>query len=122
LSNPKTIERLARHTGVHSLIENIPHRHDTQLGRRFGEHDLSGGQSQHIVVTRVFAKDAKLLILDEPSSNLDAKTEAELFAKFKDLAQEKRQSDLTSFSTVKMADRIIVLDNVTLSKPAHTES
>jgi ATP-binding cassette subfamily B protein len=89
LSNPKTIERLARHTGVHSLIENTPHRHDTQLGRRFGEHDLSGGQSQHIVVTRVFAKDAKLLILDEPSSNLDAKTEAELFAKFKDLAQGK---------------------------------
>ena len=111
LTDRKKIQDIARYTGVDKLIEKTPSGYDTLLGRRFGEHDLSGGQWQQIVIARAFARQAKLLILDEPSSNLDAEAEAELFARFRQLAKDKTTILISHrFSTVKMADRIIVLD------------
>jgi ATP-binding cassette subfamily B protein len=111
LTNREKIQEIARYTGVDKLIEKTPNGYDTLLGRQFGEHDLSGGQWQQIVIARAFARQARLLILDEPSSNLDAEAEAELFARFRHLAKDKTTILISHrFSTVKMADRIIVLD------------
>ena len=111
LNNRDQIEHIARYAGVNKLIEKMPQGYDTLLGRRFGEYDLSGGQWQQLAVARAFAREAQLLILDEPTSNLDAAAEYELFEHFRKLAQGKTTILISHrFSTVKMADRIIVLD------------
>ena len=111
LQDRDQVERVARHTGVDKMIEIMPQGYDTPLGRRFGRYDLSSGQWQQIAMARAFARDASLLILDEPTSNLDAMAEYELFNRFRKLA-EGRTTVLIShrFSTVRMADRIVVLD------------
>lgn len=105
------IEQVAQYAGVHEMIQSLPQGYDTLLGRRFGDYDPSDGQWQRIAVARAFARQATLLVLDEPTSNLDAVAEYELFTRFRQLA-DGRTTILIShrFSTVHMADRIIVLD------------
>lgn len=111
LNNRDQIEHIARYAGVNKLIERMPQGYDTLLGRRFGKYDLSGGQWQQLAVARAFARETQLLILDEPTSNLDAEVEYELFEHFRKLAQGKTTILISHrFSTVKMADRIIMLD------------
>jgi ATP-binding cassette, subfamily B, bacterial len=104
------IRELAATTGVAPLLESLPEGYDTWLGKRFGRHDLSTGQWQRLAVARAFARPASLLVLDEPSASLDARTEEELFRRFRELARG-RTAILVShrFSTVSMADRIVVL-------------
>jgi ATP-binding cassette subfamily B protein len=105
------IERIARLANVHDTIIAMPRGYDTFLGRRFGEYDLSQGQWQQLAVARAFAReDASLLILDEPTSNLDARAEYELFCRFRELAAGRTTILISHrFSTVSMADRILVL-------------
>jgi len=104
-------ERLANDAGAGKLIESLPQGYDTFLGKRFGKHDLSGGQWQQLAVARALARDAKLVILDEPTSNLDAEAEYDLFKRFCRLAHGRTTVLISHrFSTVSMADRILVLD------------
>jgi len=111
LHDRTAVERVARAAGVHEMIAAMPQGYDTMLGRLFGEQDLSGGQWQKLAVARAFARDAALLILDEPTSNLDARAEYELFCRFRELAHGRTTILISHrFSTVSMADRIIVLD------------
>lgn len=111
LRDRERIEQVAILADVHGMIKELPQGYDTTLGRLFGEHDLSRGQWQRIAVARAFARDASLLILDEPTSNLDARAEYELFCRFRDLTKG-RTTVLVShrFSTVSMADRILVME------------
>lgn len=110
--DPDRVRMLAAATGVAPFLESLPEGYDTWLGRRFGRHDLSTGQWQRLAVARAFARPASLLVLDEPSASLDARTEEELFRRFRELARG-RTALLVShrFSTVSMADRIVVLVN-----------
>jgi ATP-binding cassette, subfamily B, bacterial len=81
------------------------------LGRWFDHgHELSGGQWQKVALGRAFMGDREVLVLDEPTSSLDAAAEYEIFQRFKDLTGG-RIALLVShrFSTVRMADRIAVL-------------
>ncbi len=111
LPDRAAVRRIAEQAGVHEMIQAMPHGYDTLLGRTFGEHELSGGQWQKLAVARAFARNAALLILDEPTSNLDARAEYELFCRFRALAQGRTTIIVSHrFSTVSMADRIIVLD------------
>jgi ATP-binding cassette subfamily B protein len=111
LHDRKETERVANEAGVSKLIQKMPQGYDTLLGKRFGEHDLSGGQWQYLAIARALARDAKLVILDEPTSNLDAEAEYELFSRFCELARGKTTVLISHrFSTVSMADRILVLD------------
>jgi len=112
LGNREAVKEIARLANVHEMIEGMPEGYDTFLGRLFGVYTLSGGQWQRIAVARAFArKDASLLILDEPTSNLDAKAEYELFCRFRELAAGRTTVLISHrFSTVSMADRILVLD------------
>ena len=105
------VAAVARTAGVDALIAGLPAGYDTHLGRLFGESDLSAGQWQKLAVARAFARQAALLILDEPTSNLDARAEHALFEQFRALA-EGRTTIIVShrFSTVSMAQRIVVLD------------
>jgi ATP-binding cassette subfamily B protein len=72
--------------------------------------DLSGGEWQKIALARAYIRDAQVLILDEPTAALDARAEYEVFLRFSELVAG-RMAILIShrFSTVRMADRIIVL-------------
>ena len=83
------------------------------LGRRFeGGVDLSGGEWQKIALARAYLRDAQLLILDEPTASLDARSERQVFQRFADLTEGKMALLISHrFSTVRMADRIVVLEN-----------
>jgi ATP-binding cassette subfamily B protein len=110
LNQPDRIEEVARHTGIQEMIDALPEGYETWIGRMFGEHSLSGGRWQQVAVARAFAKNCSLLVLDEPTSNLDASAEYALFCKFKELAQGKTTILISHrFSTLGMADRIAVL-------------
>ncbi len=111
LCRREEVSAVAERAGLERLLANAPDGMQTLLGRRFGDHDLSGGQWQLLALARALARDAALVILDEPTSNLDARTEYETFQRFKELTRG-RTTVLVShrFSTVRMANRIFVLD------------
>jgi ATP-binding cassette subfamily B protein len=107
----KSVERAARVANVHDMVQKMPRGYDTMVGRMFGEHELSGGQWQRIAVARAFAREASLLILDEPTSILDARAENELFIRYRKLARGRTTILISHrFSTVSMADRILVME------------
>jgi len=105
------IESVAKRTGVHEFIEALPDGYDTLLGREFGTYQPSAGQWQQLAISRLMARDARIIVLDEPTSNLDVLAETELFRQFQSLA-ENRTTLLIShrFSTVSMANRILIID------------
>lgn len=111
LGDKEAIGKVAQSAGLRAMISRMPKGFDTMLGRAFGEFTLSGGQWQQIALARAFAKDAVILILDEPTSNLDARAEYELFSHYRQIA-EGRTTILIShrFSTVSIADRIFLVD------------
>ena len=107
------IERAARKSMAHNVIERLPRGYEQVLGRRFeGGVDLSGGEWQKLALARAYLRDAQLLILDEPTASLDARSEHEVFERFAELTQGKMALLISHrFSTVRMADRILVLEN-----------
>jgi ATP-binding cassette subfamily B protein len=108
---PDLVREIAEKARVTQIVDKLPHGFDTRLGRSFGDHDLSGGEWQMIAIARALARDASILILDEPTSNLDAKAELALFKQFLDLARHRTTILISHrFSTISMADRIAVLD------------
>ena len=102
----------AAHKGLaKALIDRFPNGYDQMVGRRFeGGVDLSGGEWQKLALARAYMRDAQLLILDEPTATFDARAEYEVFQRFAELTRD-RMAVLIShrFSTVRMADRILVL-------------
>ncbi|MBP8002750.1 MAG: ABC transporter ATP-binding protein [Chloroflexi bacterium] len=112
LTDRAEVERIAQQARVEEIIARLPQQYDTLLGRLFGTFDLSGGQWQRIAIARAFARPSALLVLDEPTSNLDARAEYEIFSRFRELARGRTTILISHrFSTVSMADRIIVLDS-----------
>ena len=111
LDNRERIEGIARAAGVHDMLMAMPEGYDTMLGRSFGTFDLSRGQWQKLAVARAFARRSSLLILDEATASLDARAEFELFVRARELAQGRTTILISHrFSTVSMADRILVMD------------
>jgi ATP-binding cassette, subfamily B, bacterial len=94
------------------LIRKLPRHYEQILGCRFeGGVDLSGGEWQKIALARAYLRDAQLLILDEPTASLDARSEREVFQRFAHLTEDKMALLISHrFSTVRMADRILVLE------------
>lgn len=93
------------------VIEGLPAGYDQLIGRRFKTGvDLSGGQWQKVAIARAYMRQAQVMILDEPTAALDARSEFEVFQRFRELS-EQRTAVLIShrFSSVRMADRILVL-------------
>jgi ATP-binding cassette subfamily B protein len=107
------IEDAARRSLAAEVIEALPQGYQTMLGRRFeGGVDLSGGQWQKVALGRAYMRDAQLLILDEPTAALDARAEYEVFRRFAELTEGKMAILISHrFSTVRMADRILVLEH-----------
>jgi ATP-binding cassette subfamily B protein len=95
------------------VVARLPLSYDQLLGRRFeGGLDLSGGEWQKMALARAYLRDAQILILDEPTASLDARSEYEVFQRFAELTEGKMALLISHrFSTVRMADRIVVLEN-----------
>jgi ATP-binding cassette, subfamily B, bacterial len=106
------IEEAARKSQASQVIRKLPERYDQMLGRRFeGGVDLSTGEWQRMALARAYLRDAQLLILDEPTAALDAKSELQVFERFAELTDGKMAILISHrFSTVRMADRIVVLE------------
>jgi len=117
--NPESgIKSSAESTGVHELINNLPNGYDTVIGNLFDDsRELSWGEWQKIALARALFRDAPVLILDEPSSALDADTEYDIFSRFREIVKG-RTSILIShrFTNVSLADRIIVLDKGSIAE------
>lgn len=96
-----------------SFVQRLPRGYDTQLGRWFKDgQELSIGQWQKVALSRAFMREgADILVLDEPTAAMDAEAEAEIFARFRGLADNRMGIVISHrFSTVRMADEIVVLE------------
>ncbi|HVQ33116.1 MAG TPA: ABC transporter ATP-binding protein, partial [Lysobacter sp.] len=105
------IEGAARRAFADGVVASLPNGYDQVIGRRFRSGvDLSGGQWQKIAIARAYMRDAQVMILDEPTAALDARSEFEVFQRFKELSSGRTAVLISHrFSSVRMADRILVL-------------
>jgi len=113
LKNPELLQVAAHKSMADATIARLPKGYDQMLGRRFEEGvDISGGEWQKVALARAYLRDAQLLILDEPTAALDARSEFEVFRRFAELTTGKMALFISHrFSTVRAADRILVLAN-----------
>jgi ATP-binding cassette subfamily B protein len=112
LQAPLFLELAAAKSMADEVIARLPQGFEQMLGRRFeGGVDLSGGEWQKVALARAYLRDAQVLILDEPTAALDARSEFDVFQRFAELTEEKTALFISHrFSTVRMADRIVVLE------------
>jgi ATP-binding cassette, subfamily B, bacterial len=107
------LQNAAQKSLADEVIARLPGKYDQMLGRRFeGGVDLSGGEWQKLALARAYLRNSQLLILDEPTAALDARSESEVFQRFAELTKGKMALFISHrFSTVRMADRIVVLED-----------
>lgn len=110
---PPSIVSAAEKSLASTLLPRFTEGYRQMLGRRFDKGiELSGGEWQKIALARAYMRNAKVLILDEPTSSLDARAEYEVFVRFSQLTTGRMAAIISHrFSTVRIADRIIVLQN-----------
>ncbi|KAA5542444.1 ABC transporter ATP-binding protein [Adhaeribacter rhizoryzae] len=110
--NQPRIQTSAAQSLADTVISKLPEGYNQMIGRRFAKGvDLSGGEWQKIALGRAYMRDAQLLILDEPTAALDARAEHEVFQRFAELTHGKTAVLISHrFSTVRMADRILVIE------------
>ncbi|MEF3306333.1 ABC transporter ATP-binding protein [Paenibacillus sp. GYB003] len=99
--------------GAHAFIAELPQGYDTPIGKLYdGSRELSEGQWQRIAISRTFMRDPQLLVLDEPTAALDAKAEADIYARFVSAAQDRAVLLISHrLGSARLADRIIVLQD-----------
>ncbi|MFY9909889.1 MAG: ABC transporter ATP-binding protein [Candidatus Sulfotelmatobacter sp.] len=113
VNNLDLIKGAASKSMADQTIGRLSLGYDQMLGRRFEQGvDLSGGEWQKVALARAYLRDAQLLILDEPTAALDARSEFEVFHRFSELTAGKMALFISHrFSTVRSADRILVIEN-----------
>jgi ATP-binding cassette subfamily B protein len=107
-------QRAVERGGARELVSGLTAGLNTQLGRWFkGGAELSGGQWQKVALARAFMREeADVLILDEPTAALDAEAEHAVFERFRQLTAGRTAILISHrFPTVRMADRILVLEH-----------
>jgi ATP-binding cassette subfamily B protein len=105
------VERAATRSHADEVIGRLPAGYAQRIGKKFKNGiELSGGEWQKIAIARAYMREAEVLILDEPTAALDARSEFEVFQRFKELSRGKTAVLISHrFSSVRMADRIFVL-------------
>jgi ATP-binding cassette subfamily B protein len=117
LEDEPRIERAVESGGAREVVTALPGGLDAALGRWFQDGtELSGGQWQKIALARAFMREeADILVLDEPTSSLDAEAEHAVFERFRTLARGRTTIVISHrFPTVRMAHSIVVLDHGTI--------
>ncbi|GAB7047463.1 ABC transporter ATP-binding protein [Catenuloplanes indicus] len=117
-AGPEDVERAARAGDAHEFIVELPRKYGTLLSRHFTDGvDLSGGQWQRLAVSRAFFRDASLLICDEPTANLDARAEHDVYQRLRELAEGRTVVLITHrLASVRNADLILVFDHGALAE------
>lgn len=117
------VQRSARQGDAHEFVMELPRRYETLLSRHFTDGaDLSGGQWQRLAVSRAFHRDAPLLICDEPTANLDARAEHDVYQRLRELAAGRTVVLITHrMASVREADRIYVLDHGSVAEEGDHE-
>lgn len=107
----KEIQKASMMAGVSEFVNKLPKKYKQLLGATFeGSEQLSIGQWQRIALAKVFMRNSPIIILDEPTAAVDAKTENEIFNKVMSLIKNKTVLMVSHrFSTVRQADEIVVL-------------
>ncbi len=102
----------AQWAGIHDDLMRLPQGYDTVMSRTLADgEELSIGQWQKLALARAFVRNAQLIILDEPTSSLDAAAEFDFFDQFRAIVQDRSALIISHrFSTVRLADRVYVLD------------
>lgn len=104
------ITKAARMARIHDFISSLPSGYDTVVGEK--GITLSGGQRQRIALARALLLNPKVILLDDPFSNLDAETEKEILNDLETILQDKTAIIVSQrLSPVKIADRVIVMEN-----------
>jgi ATP-binding cassette subfamily B protein len=122
--NMELLKKAIKNSGADEYLKDLPDSYDQIVGKMFTNGiDLSGGQWQKLALARAFFKNAPILILDEPTSAIDAKAEYEIFQKVQELQKDKTVIIISHrFSTVRNADRILVLNQGTIVEEGNHES
>jgi ABC-type multidrug transport system fused ATPase/permease subunit len=109
-ASPEEIEAAARRAQAHDFITRLPNGYDTVVGER--GLTLSGGQRQRVAIARALLAEPRILILDDATSSVDARTEAAIKAGLRE-AMEGRTTFIVAhrLSTISLADEIVVLDH-----------
>ncbi|MBA2352669.1 MAG: ABC transporter ATP-binding protein [Burkholderiales bacterium] len=106
------ITAAARNSGAHAIIESLGRGYETLLGKRFDGEELSIGEWQKIALARAYLRNAQIVVLDEPTSAMDAQAEYQVFKNFYELIKGRTAIFISHrLSTVKMADRIYVMED-----------
>ncbi len=124
IDDTAAIAAAAERAGAADFLAALPDGYDSRLGRRFiNGHQLSVGQWQRVALARAFFRDAPLVIMDEPTASLDARSEHELFKTMRELFCDRAVLLISHrFSSVRMADRIYVLrDGAIVEAGTHDE-
>jgi ATP-binding cassette subfamily B protein len=123
IDNLPLLRAAADKSMANEVIARLPRDYEQMLGRRFDKGvDLSGGEWQKVALARAYLREAQVLILDEPTAALDARSEFEVFHRFAELTAGKTALFISHrFSTVRMADRIIVLQHGRIAEDGNHE-
>lgn len=110
--DPEKVRKAAREAGIDKVIEGFAQGYNTTLGTLFeGSEQMSPGQWQRLALARSFYNDAQLILLDEPTSSLDAFSEARLLRYIRSITRGRTALIVSHrLSTIKMADRLVVLE------------
>ncbi|MFJ3306890.1 ATP-binding cassette domain-containing protein [Streptomyces sp. NPDC086549] len=110
--NDDRVWAAAEQVGMADALRALPGRLDTLLARSvWGGHELSGGQWQRLACGRAMYREPAVLVLDEPTSEMDARGEHQIFRELRAMAPGRITIVVTHrLDNVKMADRVIVLD------------
>ena len=111
-SDDEKIISASLQAGAHEVITSLKKGYDTILGKLFEDgEELSIGQWQKIALARAFLRNSQVIVLDEPTSAMDAGAEFQVFTKFRELLNGRTAILISHrLSTVRMADRIYVLN------------
>lgn len=124
ISNIERIIQSSKYSGADEFISKLPDKYSTMVTKELeGSVDLSTGQWQKLSISRAFMSDFKLVILDEPTSSLDAISENEVLKKFKGLSYKKTSIMISHrLSSVREVDCIFVLkDGRIIEHGTHNE-
>jgi ABC-type transport system involved in Fe-S cluster assembly fused permease/ATPase subunit len=120
-SNRQDVEHAARLAQLHDFIRSLPEGYETRVGERGVK--LSGGERQRVSIARAALKQPRIYVFDEATSSLDTRTEREILAQLRELAQASTTIVIAHrLSTVVGADEIVVLDGgVLVERGTHEE-
>lgn len=112
------IKKYAKFVGLDEWVETLPLKYDNPISRFYEKGvDPSSGQWQKIGIARTLIKEAPIIILDEPTSNVDPQAEEDIFNHVLKLGKNKILIFISHrFSTVRRADKILLLENGTITE------